>query len=193
MCACFLPQKPRLIKLTTNKLFIYDSQCQTWHKEAYESNSYWLTHIERRKKISGLVWTINHFYEDHWPTTRGHFINKHWHVLSLCGATASTLFQSQDSACCCSEEHIHPWFPGRQHAWKCGLAKLTWDYNQMPLARQTFALASGFYRNRCNKQPHHRGICDEENMWSKQMILIAIYCIYIYAIFWTTSNIPTSA
>lgn len=39
-------------------------------------------------------------------------------------------------------------------AWKCCLATLTQDQNQMLLARQTSASATEFYRNSCNKQPH---------------------------------------
>ncbi len=37
-----------------------------------------------------LVLIIIHFYAHHNPTTGGHFTNRHWRVLSLYGATAST-------------------------------------------------------------------------------------------------------
>ena len=41
MCACFPPQKPRMIKLTINELLICNTRRQAWHfdKKPYDSYS----------------------------------------------------------------------------------------------------------------------------------------------------------
>ena len=99
---------------------------------------------------------IIHFYDRHCPTTGGHFIKAIGvSYLSTVSLPAFT-FQSQEWACCCSKEHIHPCFSGEDSMHE-NVAWLNWLRIRTKCPRQgkTWASATEFYRNRCNKQPHH--------------------------------------